>query len=258
MLRKENFRIVIPARYQSTRFPGKPLEQICGKEMVLHVYEKAVQSNAVEVLIATDDERIFEVASKAQANVCMTSTDHITGTDRLVEVVKAQQWPADTVIVNVQGDEPLIPVACIEQVAQNLHQNRDAVMATLATPILSLEEYNDPNVVKVVFNKVGMAMYFSRSGIPFYRDGNHNDSCPSFRHIGIYAYRAGYLAGYSSLPECEIEMVEKLEQLRVLHNGGAIHVAVAAELPGPGVDTPEQLVEVESLLSKQIASREEQ
>ncbi len=254
----EHFRIVIPARYQSTRFPGKPLEQICGKEMVLHVYDKAIQSTAIEVLIATDDERIFEVASKAQANVCMTSADHITGTDRLVEVVESQQWPADTVVVNVQGDEPLIPAACIEQVAHNLHQNREAVMATLATPILSLEEYNDPNVVKVVSNKEGLAMYFSRSGIPFYRDGNHKDLCPSFRHIGIYAYRAGYLAGYSSLPECEIETAEKLEQLRVLYNGGAIHVDVAVELPGPGVDTPEQLIEVESLLARQIACQKGQ
>ncbi len=250
MQTNEEFRVVIPARFQSSRFPGKPLKKLCGKEMVLHVYEKACQSSATEVLIATDDERIFNVAKDANANVCMTAPDHITGTDRLVEVVKQQNWPADTVVVNVQGDEPLIPVVCIEQVARNLHGS-NAVMATLAVPILSPQEYADPNVVKVVFDKNGMAMLFSRASIPHYRDGAYRDCGKSFRHIGIYAYRAGYLAGYSTLPECEIELAEKLEQLRVLYNGDSIHVEVAAEIPGPGVDTPEQLHEVESILKAQ-------
>ena len=243
------FKVVIPARYQSTRFPGKPLKKINGREMVLHVYEKAMQSAAEEVLIATDDERIFNVAESAGAKVCLTSTGHATGTDRLVEVVSKQAWPADSVIVNVQGDEPLIPVACIEQVAGNLIENTAAVMATLATPISLLEEFEDPNVVKVVFNNRGLAMYFSRSGIPHYRDGGFAVSCQSYRHIGIYAYRAGYLRGYPSLPSCDIEDTEKLEQLRVIHNGDMIHVDIATELPGPGVDTPAQLAQVESIMN---------
>lgn len=242
------FRVVIPARYQSTRFPGKPLEKIAGKEMVLHVYEKAIQSAASEVVIATDDQRIFDTATRANANVCLTSPDHATGTDRLVEVVAKKKWSDETIVVNVQGDEPLIPVACINQVAVNLEQNTDAVMATLAAVIADQAEYSDPNVVKVLFDRKGMAMYFSRSEIPHYRDDEFGKNCSSYRHIGIYAYRAGYLAGYSSLEGCEIENVEKLEQLRVLYNGDRIHVDVAHKIPGPGVDTPEQLKLVESML----------
>jgi len=243
-----DFRVVIPARYQSTRFPGKPLEKIAGKEMVLHVYEKAIQSAAIEVVIATDDQRIFDTAAGAGAKACLTSPDHATGTDRLAEVVAKQKWPVETIVVNVQGDEPLIPVACINQVAVNLAENTEAVMATLATVIADKAEYGDPNVVKVLFDKKGMAMYFSRSAIPHYRDDEFGVNCSSYRHIGIYAYRAGYLAAYPSLEGCEIEDVEKLEQLRVLYNGDKIHVDVAKELPGPGVDTPEQLKLVESIL----------
>ena len=245
----QSFRVVIPARYQSTRFPGKPLEKINGKAMVLHVYEKAMQSAADEVIIATDDQRIFDVVESAGANVCFTSADHATGTDRLVEVVATLEWPDDTVIVNVQGDEPLIPVACINQVAVNLIKNNQAVMATLATPISEREEFEDPNVVKVVFNVHGMAMYFSRSGIPYFRDSGFALSCQSYRHIGIYAYRAGYLVGYPLLAACDIEDAEKLEQLRVIHNGDMIHVDIANELPGPGVDTPAQLALVESIMN---------
>ena len=244
-----NFKVVIPARYSSTRYPGKPLAKICGKEMVLHVYEKAQQSSSSEVIIATDDKRIAEVAEDAGATVCMTSPDHQTGTDRLTEVVNHYGWPEDTVIVNVQGDEPLIPVSCIEQVATNLIANTRAVMATLATPITTAEEYNDPNVVKVMFDTNGMAMLFSRSGIPFYRDGEYGVPTPAYRHLGIYSYRAGYLTNvYGSLAECKPEVAEKLEQLRVLHNGDGIHVDVALDRPGPGVDTPTQLEEVESLI----------
>jgi len=243
-----SFRVVIPARYQSTRFPGKVLEKIDGKEMVLHVYEKAMQSAADEVIVATDDQRIFDAVKHAGANVCLTSTEHATGTDRLSEVVALLKWPDDTVIVNVQGDEPLIPVPCINQVALNLIENNDAVMATLATPIDEMEEFEDPNIVKVVFNANGMAMYFSRSGIPHYRDGSYTASCQSYRHIGIYAYRAGYLLNYPSLAACDVEEAEKLEQLRVIYNGDMIHVALAKELPGPGVDTPAELALVESIM----------
>jgi len=244
------FHIVIPARYQSSRFPGKPLAKICGREMILHVYEKSIQSAASEVVIATDDERIFDLAQGAGANVCMTSADHATGTDRLLEVAVLKKWSDETVVVNVQGDEPLMPVSCIEQVAANLCDNPAAVMATLATQIVNAQDYNDPNVVKVAFDKHGIAMLFSRAAIPHYRDSGFENNGFAFRHLGLYAYRAGYLATYSSLPECEIESAEKLEQLRVLYNGDQIHVAIAQELPGPGVDTPEQLAEVETVLMR--------
>ncbi len=247
MQNEDSFRVVIPARYQSTRLPGKPLKLIAGKEMVLHVYEKAKQSGAAEVVIATDDQRIFNVAQNAGAEVCLTASDHETGTDRLVEVVQTRGWPNDVVVVNVQGDEPLIPVDCINQVAENLIQRPDAVMSTLAAEILNKEEYEDPNIVKVVFNSKGMAMYFSRSPIPYYRDGLYGDGCISYRHIGIYAYRAGYLSGYQKLSS-RFEVVEKLEQLRVLDNGDLIHVDVAREIPGPGVDTPEHLAQVEAIM----------
>jgi len=252
----QSFRVVIPARYRSTRFPGKPLEKIAGKEMVLHVYEKAMQSAADEVIVATDDQRIFDVVEKAGANVCLTSADHCTGTDRLVEVVKKLKWSESTVIVNVQGDEPLIPVACINQVAVNLIENNEAVMATLAAPISEREEFEDPNVVKVIFNAHGMAMYFSRSGIPHYRDVGFSPSCQSYRHIGIYAYRAGYLANYPLPGACEIEDAEKLEQLRVIHNGDMIHVDIATELPGPGVDTPAQLALVKTIMNANLTDIE--
>lgn len=248
MQTKQSFYVVIPARYQSTRFPGKPLEKIAGKEMVLHVYAKAIQSGASEVVIATDDQRIFDLVRTSGAKVVMTSPDHETGTDRLVEVVQLKQWSEDKVVVNVQGDEPLIPVVCIDQVAQNLSANESAVMATLAADIDSREEYEDPNVVKVVFDRQGMAMYFSRSAIPHFRDSGFSPSLQCYRHIGIYAYRAGYLLNYANLPESNYEHIEKLEQLRVLENGDAIHVAIARELPGPGVDTREQLATVESIL----------
>lgn len=242
-----SFRVVIPARFQSTRFPGKPLKLIAGKEMVLHVYEKAIRSEAAEVVIATDDQRIYDVAQNAGAQVCLTAEDHETGTDRLFEVVQQLEWSDDVVVVNVQGDEPLIPVDCINQVAANLIHNPDAVISTLAAEIQSQTEYEDPNVVKVVFNSKGMAMYFSRSPIPHYRDADFAKGCDTFRHIGIYAYRSGYLGSYRELSS-QFEDAEKLEQLRVLDNGDLIHVDIARQLPGPGVDTPEHLALVESII----------
>ena len=251
---EQPFRVVIPARFQSTRFPGKPLAEICGKSMLLHVYENALQSSAEEVLIATDDERIFNHVSLAGANVCMTSSEHETGTDRLVEVVRQRNWMPETIVVNVQGDEPLLPVSCIEQVAVNLHHHTNAVMATLATPIANAEDVNDQNVVKVVSNADGMAMLFSRSAIPCYRDTGKAQFSLSNRHLGIYAYRAGFLSRYAELPFCALEQAEKLEQLRVLFNGDQIHVDTAKEIPGPGVDTPEQLAEVEVILAQQAQS----
>lgn len=252
MADNSSFKVVIPARFQSSRLPGKPLKKIVGREMVLRVYDKACLSNAGQVLIATDDERIYQVASSAGADVCMTSAAHETGTDRLAEVVSQNSWPSDTIVVNVQGDEPLIPVSCINQVASNLAAHQAAVIATLAARIQQVTEYNDPNAVKVVFDKHGMALLFSRSPIPFYRDDEFNDGCASYRHLGIYAYRAGYLSEYATLPECGIEQAEKLEQLRVLNNGDRIHVAIAEDLPGPGVDTAEQLAEVELIIQQEL------
>jgi len=246
------FKVVIPARYHSTRLPGKPLIKLAGKEMILRVYDKACRSDADQVVIATDDERIYNLAISAGADVCMTATDHKTGTDRLSEVVNKYAWPADTIVVNVQGDEPLMPVSCINLVAENLHKHKIAVMATLATRIQNSSEYTDPNVVKVVFDRNGLAMLFSRSPIPHYREKDFDATFASYRHLGIYAYRAAYLLQYSDLSECGIEFAEKLEQLRVLNNGDRIHVDLARELPGPGVDTPEQLAEVELLVQREL------
>lgn len=247
------FNIVIPARFQSERFPGKPLAEISGKAMVLHVYERAQRSDASEVWIATDNEKIYNAASAAGAKVCMTSDQHETGTDRLAEVVAIQKWDCDSIVVNVQGDEPLIPVACINQVAKNLHTHGAAVMATLATPIVTLSDYQDPNVVKVLSDADGMAMLFSRASIPYARDGVTSDgsvvSLKAMRHIGIYAYRSGFLLKYPTLPECSLEKIEKLEQLRILYRGESIHVDTACEIPGPGVDTPEQLVQVQEIIA---------
>lgn len=246
------FKIVIPARYNSSRFPGKPVALIAGVPMVIRVYQQACKSDATQVIVATDDKRVADVCNASDVPVCMTSPDHPTGTDRIAEVAKTQRWSADDIIVNVQGDEPLIPVSTIQQVASNLHQNNQASIATLATPITDYEEFTDPNNVKVVFDHAGMAHYFSRAPIPFDRDGDADplSFTGAFRHLGLYAYRAGFLFRYSEMQECHYESMEKLEQLRALWHGERIHVDIAAELPGMGVDTPEQLAQVESLIEE--------
>ncbi len=254
MAASSTFRIVIPARYNSTRFPGKPLANIAGVPMVLRVYERAVQTNACEVIVATDDRRIAEVCEKAGAPVCMTSSSHTTGTDRIAEVARLGNWGDDEIVVNVQGDEPLIPLGSIEQVASNLHETSCASIATLATPITDAEELADSNNVKVVFDSAGMALYFSRSTIPHCRDGtpDFDDSAQHvfFRHVGLYAYRTGFLSRYTGMPECGLEQLEKLEQLRALWNGERIHVGIAEELPGMGVDTPAQLDQVSRIFGR--------
>lgn len=244
------FKIVIPARYNSTRFPGKPLALIAGVPMVVRVYQQALKSDAATVVVATDDDRIAAVCHGNGVPVCMTSPDHPTGTDRIAEVAKIQQWSADDIIVNVQGDEPLIPISTIQQVATNLHHFSHASIATLATPITDYEEFIDPNNVKVVFDHSGMAHYFSRAPIPFDRDtaADQRSVAGAFRHLGLYAYRAGFLFRYCEMNKCQYESMEKLEQLRALWHGEGIHVGIASELPGMGVDTPEQLAMVESLI----------
>lgn len=245
--------LVIPSRFASTRLPGKPLRLIAGKPMIQHVFERAQQAaqelSFDEIIIATDDERIKNTCESFGANVCMTSSEHETGSDRLAEVVTIKAWSDDTIVVNLQGDEPLTPTSILEQVASNLLNNPDASIATLATPLNNNNEYDDLNVVKVVTDKNGMALYFSRASIPFQRDNEYDASAYALRHIGIYAYRVAYLKSFAGMEACNIEKLEKLEQLRAMWHGAKIHVEVAVELPGHGVDTEADLKRVEAILS---------
>ncbi|QFH70813.1 3-deoxy-manno-octulosonate cytidylyltransferase [Enterobacter sp. E76] len=242
-----SFVTIIPARYASTRLPGKPLVDINGKPMIVHVLERARESGADRVIVATDAVEVADAVRAAGGEVCMTRVDHESGTERLAEVVEKMGFADDTIIVNVQGDEPMIPPAIIRQVAENL-EKCDAGMATLAVPVHSAEEAFNPNAVKVVMDKKGYALYFSRATIPWDRDhfAQSRDKIAShfLRHIGIYGYRAGFIRRYVTWEPSELEHIEKLEQLRVLWHGEKIHVAVAREVPGTGVDTPADLERV--------------
>lgn len=245
--------IVIPARYASSRFPGKPLVEINGKTMLEHVYHVASQASADSVVIATDDQRIMDVAQGFCDRVLMTSADHQSGTDRLAEVCELMQWQQDDIVVNLQGDEPLTPPQLLHQVADNLARFPEASIATLTTPIHELHEVSDPNIVKVVADSNGYALYFSRAAIPFNRDAQSAMQHNSYhRHLGIYAYRVSFLNAYHKMPQCELEMLEKLEQLRAMFHGYKIHTQQAMTLPGPGIDTPEDLAKVHQLLVKMI------
>jgi 3-deoxy-manno-octulosonate cytidylyltransferase (CMP-KDO synthetase) len=250
------FRVVIPARYASARLPGKALLTIAGKPMVQWVYERAVQSRAAEVLIATDDLLIVSAAHSFGAETVMTGTSHTSGTDRIAEVARLRRWPERDIVVNVQGDEPLIPPALIEQVATLLEANSGADFATLAAPILSLQEFLDPNAVKVVMDASGRALYFSRAPIPWSRDGaaagmsSQKSFAGARRHVGIYAYRVGSLIRLAALAPSPLEITEKLEQLRALQNGFEIRVADTEQRPGPDVNTPADLERVEALLQR--------
>ncbi|TNE82889.1 MAG: 3-deoxy-manno-octulosonate cytidylyltransferase [Gammaproteobacteria bacterium] len=248
-----SFTVVIPARYGSSRLPGKPLADICGKPMVQHVVERAQESRADRVVVATDDDRIRRVCEQFGVQVVMTSPEHASGTDRLEEVSRVLGFESDHRVVNVQGDEPLIPPALINQVADNLERYPEAAIATLCERIHDPEHVFNPNVVKVVFDHQGMAHYFSRAPIPWARDlwqagtplNRVDVSLPEsigyFRHIGIYGYRASVLGEFVSWAPAPTERVESLEQLRALYNGAAIHVDVAAENPPAGVDTEADL-----------------
>ncbi len=248
----QNTVLVIPARFGSTRLPGKPLRLIAGKPMIQHVYERAIQSNFETVIIATDNEKIEACCIDFGATVCMTSTNHKTGSDRLAEVVKIYDWSDNTIVVNLQGDEPLTPVENLYQVAENLAKHPEASIATLATPIVAIETITDPNIVKVVINKTGMALYFSRASIPFQRDQEPvKNNNYVLRHIGIYAYRAAYLKTFATMETCQLEILEKLEQLRAMWYGALIHVDIAKEIPGHGVDTEADLIAVEKIISTQ-------
>ena len=249
------FKVVIPARYGSSRLPGKPLLEIAGRPMIQHVYERAMQSGATDVIVATDDERIQSAAESFGARVCMTATHHQSGTERLAEVVRMLEEPDDRIVVNVQGDEPLLPSALVRQVAENLAVYTQADIATLCERIRSASDLLSPSVVKVVLDEAGYALYFSRAPIPWHRDGfaqtldSLPPDCHFYRHIGLYAYRAGYLRSYMGHSACELERTECLEQLRVLYAGGRIHCATAKETPGPGVDTVADLERVKQMLS---------
>lgn len=244
------FRVVIPARYASARLPGKPLLDIAGKPMIQHVYERAQLSGAEQVVIATDDERIETAAKRFGADVVLTSPEHRSGTDRLAEVAAHRGFAAGDIIVNVQGDEPLIPPALIRQVAVALEAHRDASVATVCADIRTAAELFDPHVVKVVLDRDGYALYFSRAVIPWDRDAfsvTTEELPPAarhYRHIGLYAYRCGFLRQYVEWPACEIERMESLEQLRALWHGHRIHVSKAVEVPERGVDTEADLQEI--------------
>ena len=249
-----SFTVIIPARYASSRLPRKPLADIAGKPMIQHVWEKAQQAGANRVIIATDHEEIEQVAKTFSAEVCMTSTEHNSGTERLAEVIEKMAIADDEIIVNVQGDEPLIPPVIIQQVAQNLAENQ-VNMATLAVKLETKEELFNPNCVKVVTDQKGIALYFSRAAIPFARDyfADCNDafvaSQPYLRHIGIYAYRAKFVNQYIRWQPTVLEKLESLEQLRALWYGEKIHVELAKEAPQVGVDTLEDLERVRQILS---------
>lgn len=254
-----SFRVVIPARYGSSRLPGKPLLDIGGKPMVVHVYERALQSAASEVVVATDDARIADALREIGAPVVMTRADHPSGTDRLQEVAAHFGWRDDEIVVNVQGDEPLIPPAVINQVADNLRQAEEAGIATLAEPLHDAEQLFNPNIVKLVRDAGNHALYFSRAPMPWARDAfaRTRDELPPealslyLRHLGIYAYRVGFLHDYVSWPPALIEQVEALEQLRALYQGVKIHVDVAAVALPPGVDTQADLDRVRAVLAAQ-------
>jgi 3-deoxy-manno-octulosonate cytidylyltransferase (CMP-KDO synthetase) len=249
-----NFIVVIPARYASTRLPGKPLLDIAGQTLVERVYRQAKKSAATRVLVATDDERIANKVVGFGGEVVMTSTGHVSGTDRLAEVAKKYDFADEEIIVNVQGDEPLIPPAVIDQVATNLAANPSAGVATLSEPIKTREALLDPNVVKVVTDDNQQALYFSRAPIPWPRDhfAHAQETLPGQyeyrRHIGLYAYRSGLLHDFVTWLPSEIEKMEALEQLRFLSRGVNIHVAKAVSTVPPGVDTPADLQAVIDLL----------
>ncbi|GHC19172.1 3-deoxy-manno-octulosonate cytidylyltransferase [Kushneria pakistanensis] len=255
------FTVIIPARFASQRLPGKPLLDIAGKPMIEHVWQRAMASSATRVLIATDNARIASVARGFGAEVVMTREDHVNGTSRLTEVVDRLGLEDDACIVNVQGDEPLLPSSMIDRVADSLHRDDSAAMATLAEPIADQATLMRASVVKVVCSQQGRALYFSRAPIPWDRDRfdlpvseqSNDDQVLNngwFRHIGIYAYRTSFLRDYQSLPIAPIEALEQLEQLRALYHGYAISVAVVAEQYPAGVDTPEDLERVRQLLAR--------
>jgi 3-deoxy-manno-octulosonate cytidylyltransferase (CMP-KDO synthetase) len=248
------FHVVIPARFASTRLPGKPLLQIGDRPLLQWVWQSAVDSGAASVLIATDDERIRAAALNFGADCAMTSVHHVSGTDRIAETVRARGLSADAIVVNLQGDEPAMPAAVIAGVAQGLRDVAGADISTAAAPIRSLREFLDPNCVKALRDPEGRALYFSRAPVPWPRDSIAAERPASFvgawRHIGIYAYRVRSLLQFAAWAPTPLEMTEKLEQLRALEHGMHVHVVTLPESPPAGVDTPEDLERVRASLQK--------
>jgi len=244
------FNIVIPARFASTRFPGKALQPLLGKPMLGHVYDRALAAGAQQIVIAVDDSRLADYCEEAGLEYVMTAPEHENGTERIVEVAALKNWSADTRIVGLQCDEPATPPAIIRELANNLAANPDADLATLCTRIDNIEDYLNPNRVKVVRDQHDYALYFSRAPIPARRDEGQGDGefPQSWLHVGMYAYRCGFLSRYSQFTETAAEGEEKLEQLRALGFGCKIHVAATAALTSHGVDRPEDIPHAEAAL----------
>ena len=245
-----DFSVIIPARYASSRLPAKLLKDINGKTLIEHTYSNAVKSDASRVIIATDDVRIKTIAEDFGAEVCMTNDSHISGTSRLSEVVSVLNFQDDDVVVNLQGDEPMMSPSAINQVASNLSSSGMSV-ATLCEKIDTEEAYFDENCVKVVYNSRGKAMYFSRSPIPAFRDSAKINLDLCFRHIGLYAYRVNFLKDYTNMAISSLEMAEKLEQLTFLTHGFDIHVETSCASTGYGVDTESDLIKVKKELKNE-------
>lgn len=249
------FKVVIPARYASTRLPGKPLLDIAGKPMVIRVAERALLSGAEEICIATDHHEIYETVVVHGLDAVMTRADHVSGTDRIAEVVAFKHWSADTIVVNVQGDEPLIDPDVIRSVAENLAAHGAASIATACHPLHEYDEAFNPNIVKVVLDHAGHALYFSRAPIPYARDAfaagkTLPAGLPVYRHVGLYAYRVSFLANYAQLQPAAIEQFESLEQLRALWHGYKISVEIMTDALAPGVDTQQDLDAVRQLFTQ--------
>jgi 3-deoxy-manno-octulosonate cytidylyltransferase (CMP-KDO synthetase) len=254
-----DYTVIIPARMASSRLPDKPLADIAGLPMVVRVAQRAAQSGAARVVVAADDPRVVQACQTHGIEALLTRQDHVSGSDRLAEACELLGLPDEALVVNVQGDEPLLPPDLIDEVARVLAERPDASMGTAAHAIHTLEEFTNPNVVKVVMDTRQIALYFSRAPIPWWRDGQQNgafQALPSpapLRHIGIYSYRAGFLRQFPQLPPAPIETLESLEQLRALWHGHRIAVHVTEAAPGPGVDTPADLERVRGLFAQAAA-----
>ncbi len=250
------FKVVIPARFASTRLPGKPMLDIGGKPMVIRVAEQTAKSGAQQIIIATDHQPIIAAAQEHGFQACMTRADHASGTDRIAEVAAQQGWADDTIVVNVQGDEPLIPPTLIRAVAQHLHDHPECAIATACHPIHDEASLRNPNIVKTVLDKHGNALYFSRAPIPYPRDAfAQQQALPAdlqvLRHIGIYAYRSSFLHAYGQLAPAMIERFESLEQLRALYHGYKIGVTITQDAPPSGVDTEQDLLVARQIFAAQ-------
>lgn len=250
-----DFHVFIPARYASTRLPGKLLLDVCGKSLLERVYERARASGARRAVVATDDERIAQAVTAFGGEVCMTASSHTSGTDRIAEAIGLCGLAPDAIVVNLQGDEPLMPAGLIRRVAERLADDADAPMATASHRVHDREEFANVNVVKVVVDARGRALYFSRAPIPWPRDAVAGPVSAQ-RHIGLYAYRAAFVRAFAGWGPCELERTEMLEQLRALWHGAPIAVCQTDEEPGPGVDTAEDLERVRAIFERRGASGE--